>query len=80
MRMVFRRIEEASGYCGRCLKQSAVQRVGVRHWPHLVLTVATAGVWGICWLIDARKVRKSCKWQCLNCGADVYKIMEAIDI
>ena len=79
IRMVFRRIEEASGYCGKCLRQSAVRRVRVRHWPHLVLTIFT-GLWLIVWVVDVRKTRKKYKWKCVKCGAEVYKIMEAIDI
>ena len=78
--MLFRRFEEASGYCGKCLKQSPVRRVQVRHWPHLVLTLLTAGLWAIIWILDARKVRKMYNWQCLKCGAQVYKIMAPIDI
>jgi hypothetical protein len=77
--MVFRRIEEASGYCGKCLKQSAVRRVRVRHVPHLILTLFT-GLWVIVWVIDARKVKKTSQWRCLKCGAEVYKIMATIDI
>jgi hypothetical protein len=76
--MLFRRIEEASGYCGKCLKQSAVRRVRVRHWPHLILTLLT-GLWAIVWIIDARNVRKKYKWRCLKCGADVYRIMAVIE-
>lgn len=77
--MIFRHIEEASGYCGRCLKQTPVRRVRVRHWPHAVLTVLT-GVWAVVWIIDARRVRRKYKWRCMNCGADVYRIMAPIDI
>jgi len=77
--MVFRRIEEASGYCGKCLKQSPVRRLKVRHIPHLILTLLT-GLWVIVWVIDARKVRKTSIWRCLKCGAEVYKIMAPIDI
>ena len=76
--MIFRRFEEASGYCGKCLKQSPVRRVTVRHWPHLVLTLLT-GFWGIVWIIDVRRVRKKYNWRCLKCGADVYRIMTAIE-
>ena len=77
--MVFRRIEEASGYCGRCLKQSAVRRVRVRHISHLILTLFT-GLWVIVWVIDARKVKRKSQWRCLKCGSEVYKIMATIDI
>jgi len=65
------RFEEASGYCGKCLKQVPVGRQGINHWPHLILTLIT-GLWAIFWILDARRERH---WQCLECGATVYKIM-----
>ncbi len=67
----FSRFQEASGYCGKCLKQVAVGRQGINHTPHLILTLLT-GVWVIFWIRDARRKRE---WQCLECGATVYKIM-----
>jgi len=67
----FSRFQEASGYCGKCLKQVAVGRQGINHRPHLILTLLT-GVWAIFWIRDARRQRN---WQCLECGATVYKIM-----
>jgi len=65
------RYEEASGYCGQCLKQVAVGRQGINHLPHLLLTLLT-GFWAIFWIRDARRERT---WQCLECGGPVYKIM-----
>lgn len=67
----FSRFEEASGYCGKCLKQVPVGRQGIRHVPHLILTLLT-GLWAIFWILDARMKRP---WLCLECGATVYKIM-----
>ncbi|HNY78588.1 MAG: hypothetical protein RBS72_13235 [Sedimentisphaerales bacterium] len=67
----FSRFEEASGYCGKCLKQVPVGRQGIRHGPHLILTLLT-GFWAIFWIRDARRPRP---WKCLECGAEVYKIM-----
>jgi hypothetical protein len=67
----FSRFEEASGYCGKCLKQVPVGRQGINHVPHLILTLLT-GLWAIFWILDARKQRP---WLCLECGAPVYKIM-----
>ena len=64
-------IQEASGYCGKCLKQVAVGRQGINHVPHLVLTLL-AGVWAVFWIRDACRQRN---WRCLECGATVYKIM-----
>jgi hypothetical protein len=67
----FGRYEEASGYCGRCLRQVPVGRQGINHVPHAILTLLT-GLWAILWIRDAR--RKG-PWQCLECRAPVYKIM-----
>jgi len=67
----FSRFEEASGYCGKCLKQVPVGRQGINPVPHLILTLLT-GVWALLWIRDARKPRP---WKCLECGAEVYKIM-----
>lgn len=67
----FSRFEEASGYCGKCLKQVPVGRQGIRHVPHLILTLLT-GLWAFLWIRDARRPRP---WICLECGAEVYKIM-----
>ena len=67
----FSRFEEASGYCGKCLRQVPVGRQGINPVPHLILTLLT-GVWAILWIRDARRTRE---WRCLDCGATVYKIM-----
>jgi hypothetical protein len=67
----FSRFEEASGYCGKCLKQVPVGRQGINPVPHLLLTLLT-GLWVVLWIRDARRPRY---WRCLECGATVYKIM-----
>ena len=65
------RFEEASGYCGRCLKQVAVGRHEINHVPHLLLTICT-GFWAVIWIRDAGRARL---WRCLDCGGTVYKLM-----
>lgn len=67
----FSRFEEASGYCGKCLKQVPVGRQRINHVPHAILTLLT-GLWVIFWVRDARRRRE---WQCLECGGPVHKIM-----
>jgi len=67
----FSRFEEASGYCGKCLKQVPVGRQGINPVPHLLLTLLT-GLWVVFWIRDARRPGP---WRCLECGATVYKIM-----
>lgn len=71
MKVRFSRLEEASGYCGKCLKQVPVARQAIRHGPHLIRTLLT-GFWAIFWIRDARRPRP---WTCLECGAEVYRIM-----
>lgn len=65
------RFREASGYCGKCLKQVPVGRQEINHVPHLILTLLT-GLWVVLWIRDARRQRD---WTCLECGATVHKIM-----
>lgn len=67
----FSRFEEASGYCGKCLRQTAVGRQGINPVPHLILTLLT-GLWAIVWICEARRARE---WRCLDCGSTVYRIM-----
>ncbi|MHC4755888.1 MAG: hypothetical protein ACYTBP_12170 [Planctomycetota bacterium] len=70
--MLFTRFEEGSGYCGRCLKQVPVGRRRINHFPHILLTVCTAGIWAIVWI---RRARRQSNWVCLDCGEEVYRIM-----
>ncbi|MBN1795867.1 MAG: hypothetical protein JW804_04275 [Sedimentisphaerales bacterium] len=76
--MLCRRIEEASGYCGKCLKQVSVRRVTAKRW---VLALAPlCGLWIILWVLDIGRIKSQSKWRCMKCGAEVYKIMEAINV
>ncbi|MFA5422917.1 MAG: hypothetical protein WC374_03580 [Phycisphaerae bacterium] len=76
--MIFRRIEEASGYCGRCLRQVPVRRLTAKRW--VLALVPLLGLWIILWVLDIGRVKSESKWKCTNCGADVYRIMTPIDI
>jgi hypothetical protein len=78
--MILRRIVESSGYCGKCLKQVPIRSFCIRNWPHLILTLLTAGLWVIYWIIDSRKAKLNQQWLCMRCGSEVYKIMSHIDI
>jgi hypothetical protein len=70
MRLI--KFEEGSGYCGKCLKQAPVYRARIRHTPYIILTLFTLGFGAIIWIHDARKKHQ---WKCMDCSADVYKIM-----
>ena len=70
MRLI--KFEEGSGYCGNCLKQVPVSRARIRHLPYVLFIIATLGLGVVIWIRDARKEHP---WKCLDCGAEVYKIM-----
>ncbi|MEJ2650064.1 MAG: hypothetical protein P8016_16845 [Sedimentisphaerales bacterium] len=70
MRLII--FEEGSGYCGKCLKQVPVYRAKIKHTPYLFLTLFTVGIGAIIWIRDMRKKHA---WKCLDCGSEVYKIM-----
>jgi len=70
--MRFIRFEEGSGYCGKSLKQVPVSRARIRHLPYILFTFVTFGVGAFFWIREARKEHP---WKCLDCGCEVYRIM-----
>lgn len=54
------------GYCLDCGCRGRLERKGINHILHLLLTVFTAGLWGIIWILSA-VVRQP--WYCANCGS-----------
>ncbi|MBC8481332.1 MAG: hypothetical protein H8D47_01540 [Planctomycetes bacterium] len=64
--------EEASGYCGKCLKQVPVVREKTNILPNVLLTLLTCGLWVIFWIKIAKKLGP---WYCFDCGGEVYKVM-----
>lgn len=64
--------ERKSGYCRQCSKRTVVFRPGTNHILHLILSVLTAGIWLIVWLLSTIKVGG---WRCVTCGGkDVTKV------
>ncbi len=59
-------MEQSQKYCKGCEREVLVQRPKRNHILHLLLTICTAGVWGIVWgfLIVFHKGG----WHCSRCG------------
>lgn len=53
------------GWCNACNRQVVAVRKSPSHLLHLLLTIITAGVWGIVWLLA---IVTAGKWTCSLCG------------
>ncbi len=53
--------QEKSGMCEACNKQVMVRRKSTNHILHLILSVLTAGIWIIVWILSSIKVGG---WRC----------------
>ena len=56
--------QETSKFCDRCDKQVLALRPGTSRARHLLLTIATLGLWSIVWIIDA--IWRP-GWRCCEC-------------
>ena len=63
-------MEEGSGYCLQCERQVLIRRKGINHILHLLLTIFTAGIWLIIWILTAL-IRQP--WRCGVCGSKQIK-------
>lgn len=52
--------------CGECGTKCLQRRRAPRHSVHLILTIATFGLWGICWVITIIAARWE-PWRCREC-------------
>lgn len=59
-------IETRSGYCNDCGERRKLERNGVNHVFHLILTLVTVGLWGIIWILAAFSKDP---WRCSTCGS-----------
>ena len=57
-------VREAAGVCKSC-GDVMVRRKTANHVLHLLLTVFTAGLWLIVWVLTAIRIGG---WRCANCG------------
>ena len=62
-------VKTGGGYCANCKKQVMTQKNAPNHILHLLLTVFTAGIWLIVWiLLIAGHIGGS---RCTECGQKV---------
>ncbi len=58
-------IQEKSGFCATCEQHVLVRRKGTNHLLHLLLSLVTAGLWIIIWILVSVKIGG---WRCAQCG------------
>ncbi len=58
-------VQEATGFCKGCNRQVMIRRQGTNHILHLLLTVLTAGLWLVIWILVSIKMGG---WRCSLCG------------
>lgn len=57
--------QERTGFCKACNRQVVVRSQGTNHVLHLLLTLATCGLWIIPWALFSIKIGG---WRCSICG------------
>lgn len=62
--------QRKQGFCKQCDQLRPVTRPGVNHILHLLLSVLTAGLWVIIWIL---KVIFKGSWRCESCGGSKIK-------
>lgn len=63
-------VKMASKYCKHCDKQVLATGEKPNHILHLLLTLVTAGLWIIPWIIISGKSNLS-RYRCSQCGSKV---------
>lgn len=58
----------STGYCTQCNKQVLINKKGVNHILHLILTILTLGWWLIIWILLSISWGD---WKCSQCGFGV---------
>jgi len=54
-------------YCNKCRHEQVFIKMEINHILHLVLTIITVGLWGVCWVaICLGKLIHP--WRCEHCG------------
>lgn len=61
-------LEQSTKMCRTCGKHTVVQRPGANHVLHLLLTILTAGLWLVIWVLSAVRIGG---WRCSQCGRRV---------
>jgi hypothetical protein len=60
--------EKKRKYCKDCEQKVLAVRPGTNHVLHLLLTICTAGLWLIIWVLVSAKIGG---WKCPICGRSV---------
>jgi hypothetical protein len=67
-------LQQATGFCKSCDRQTMIQRPGTNHILHLILSVLTMGFWVVIWILASVKIGG---WRCGSCGRGVSRSLFA---
>ena len=65
-----------SGVCPVCGERRLLERRGANHPLHLLLTIATAGVWAIGWIAFGFTAAHK-PYRCQTCGLELMRVEDA---
>lgn len=57
--------QESSGFCRSCGRNVLIRRASTNHILHLLLSILTAGIWIVVWLLASVRIGG---WRCTSCG------------
>lgn len=55
-----------AGFCKKCDSNRKLERPRANHILHLILTILTAGLWIIVWILVGLQIGG---WRCSTCGS-----------
>jgi hypothetical protein len=58
------------GFCHDCDKNVKLQKKGLNHILHIILTIFTLGVWGLIYVVLLIAALGGFGWKCSECGSD----------
>ena len=63
---------ESTGFCKHCDRKTLLRRKRPNHVLHLLLTIITAGIWLIVWILVSIQIGG---WRCSQCGSKTARAM-----
>ena len=63
-------MDQKSKFCSQCQKSTLWARAGTNHVLHMLLSLATCGLWLPIWILASVRIGG---WRCQSCGHDGFE-------